>query len=160
MIEFNLRSPLITAQFGNSLGSVCEPGDIICLGGDLGAGKTTLAQHIAGGIGVDSQEYITSPTFAIVHEYHGRLPLYHMDFYRLSSSIEVIELGLDEYFYQSGLTVIEWYEKALDILPGDYLQIDLEMVAQNRRKALCHARSKAWKTKLAAVTLLVNNQLD
>lgn len=160
MIEFNLRSPLITAQFGNSLGSVCEPGDIICLGGDLGAGKTTLAQHIAGGIGVDSQEYITSPTFAIFHEYHGRLPLYHMDFYRLSSSIEVIELGLDEYFYQSGLTVIEWYEKALDILPNDYLQIDLEMVAQNRRKALCHVRSKAWKTKLAAVTVLVNHQLD
>lgn len=160
MIEFNLRSPLIAAQFGRSLGSVCEPGDIICLGGDLGAGKTTLAQHIAVGVGIDPQEYITSPTFAIFHEYHGRLPLYHMDFYRLSNSIEVIELGLDEYFYQAGLTVIEWYEKALDILPEDYLQIDLEVVAQNRRKALCHVRSIAWKTKLAAVTELVNNQLD
>ncbi|MBT8332939.1 MAG: tRNA (adenosine(37)-N6)-threonylcarbamoyltransferase complex ATPase subunit type 1 TsaE [Desulfobacterales bacterium] len=160
MIEFNLRSPSITAQFGTSLGSVCEPGDIICLGGDLGAGKTSLAQHIAVGVGIDPQEYITSPTFAIVHEYQGRLPLYHMDFYRLSSSIEVIELGLDEYFYRSGLTVIEWYENALDILPSNSLLIDLEVVAQNRRRAMCHVLSNAWKTKLAAVTVLLDNQRD
>jgi len=160
MIEFNLNSPAVTAHFGYSIGSVCEPGDIICLGGDLGAGKTTLVQHIALGVGIDPQEYITSPTFGIFHEYLGRLPLYHMDFYRLSSSIEVLELGLEEYFYQSGLTVIEWYEKALDILPNEYLQIDLEVVTQNKRKAVCHDHSKKWENKLATVTVLFNHQLD
>lgn len=160
MITFNLSSPSVTAQLGYSLGSVCEPGDMICLGGDLGAGKTTLAQHIAVGLGIDPQEYITSPTFAIFHEHFGRLPLYHMDFYRLNSSFEVIELGLEEYFYQSGLTVIEWYENALDILPKDYLQIDLEVVAESKRKAVCHGHSKIWTNKLATVAVLLHKRTD
>ncbi len=99
------------------LGSLCRAGDIVCLEGELGAGKTTLTQALARGAGIDDQEYVSSPTFAYMNEYKGIIPLYHMDFYRLESSDDVLELGLDEYFYRSGITVIEWPERATEAIP-------------------------------------------
>ena len=84
---------------GRLLGELALPGDVICLDGDLGAGKTTLTQAIARGLDVPNTCYVTSPSFAIFHEYPGRIPLYHMDFYRLQDSLEIVELGFEEYFY-------------------------------------------------------------
>jgi tRNA threonylcarbamoyladenosine biosynthesis protein TsaE len=122
-----LKSLSATEVFGVYLGQIANPGDVICLDGDLGAGKTTLTQAIARGLDVDNSCYVTSPSFAIMHEYPGRIPLFHMDFYRLQDAAEVEDLGFDEYFYMAGLTVIEWSERAVDILPQKRLSLKLTL---------------------------------
>ena len=137
-----------TERFGRLLGSLCLPGDILCLKGDLGAGKTTLTQSIARGVGVDHQEYITSPSYAIFHEYRGRLTLYHMDFYRLNSSDDVVAMGLEEYFYLDGVTVIEWYQKASDIIPPGHLLLELEIVNEQSRSICCSSSSVDWTKRI------------
>ncbi|OGN90046.1 MAG: tRNA (adenosine(37)-N6)-threonylcarbamoyltransferase complex ATPase subunit type 1 TsaE, partial [Chloroflexi bacterium RBG_13_46_9] len=86
--------------------------------GQLGAGKTCLTQGIAWGLGIE--EYTLSPSFVIMRELHGSLPLYHMDFYRLDNINEIADLGLDDYLYGRGVCVIEWAEKGMDILPDDH----------------------------------------
>ena len=146
--EITLKSSADTEQFGIQLGSMALPGDVICLDGELGAGKTTLTQGIAKGLAVPPSCYVTSPSFSILHEYPGRIPLYHMDFYRLNSSIEVEELGFDEYFFMSGLTVIEWSEKATDILPEDRLALHIRITADNVRLVCCTYLTDNWRTRL------------
>jgi tRNA threonylcarbamoyladenosine biosynthesis protein TsaE len=141
-------SPETTFDFGKKLGSICEPGDVICLAGDLGAGKTTMAQAIAAGSGVDESEYVNSPTFAIVHEYSGRIPIYHMDFYRLGSSEDVAELGLEDYFYGNGLTLIEWFERAGDLLPDSVLVIELTYRDESSREISLHSDSPGWLKRI------------
>jgi len=120
-----LKTLAETLAFGRLLGQSARPGDIICLDGDLGAGKTTLTQAIAQGLEVPANDYVTSPSFAILHEYQGRLPLYHMDFYRLTDSADIEDMGLDEYFFLSGLTVLEWSERAGNLVPASRLKITL-----------------------------------
>lgn len=137
-----------TEAFGRLVGSMCGAGDIVCLGGDLGAGKTTLAQAIARGAGVAGDEYVTSPTFAIMHEYHGTIPLYHMDFYRLGSADEVIELGLDEYFFGDGLSLVEWFELADDIIPDSRLSIHLSFIGESARQIHLSSNDKRWQELL------------
>lgn len=140
-----------TSRVGEAIGARCEPGDVICLGGDLGAGKTTMAQAIARGAGVDEKEYISSPTFAILHEYHGRLTIYHMDFYRLASSDDIIGLGLDEYLYGEGLSVIEWYERAETIIPDNSLVVKLQFLDHTSRTILCKSSNPVWRRRLALI---------
>ncbi len=147
-ITFELSSPEITDIFGHHLGELVEPGEVICLDGDLGAGKTTLTQSIARGIGVPSEFYVTSPSFNIFHEYPGRLPLYHMDFYRLDNSEDVIDMGLDEYLYGSGVVIIEWSSKASDIIPNDSLFIFLQVRGELSRKITLTTQSPAWHEKI------------
>lgn len=129
METYTLQSTSLTEtqNFGNLLGRHARAGFVYCLDGDLGAGKTTLTQAIAQGLNLTDGEYISSPSFAIMHEYHGEIPLYHMDFYRLHSSDDVLALGFDEYFYKKGLTVIEWSKRATDILPDDRLTINIQL---------------------------------
>lgn len=140
-----------TEELGNFIGGICQAGDIICLGGDLGAGKTTLTQAIARGAGVAVNEYVTSPTFAFMHEYLGRFPIYHMDFYRLDSSDDVIELGLDEYFYAKGLSLIEWFERADDLIPDSRLTIHLSFIDETSRKVELDSINPRWKVHLANI---------
>jgi len=124
-IKIQLKNLRDTEKLGRFLGETASPGETICLDGDLGAGKTTLAQAIARGLEVPENCYVTSPSFAILHEYEGRIPMYHMDFYRLQDVGEVLDLGFEEYFYQRGLTVIEWSKRALEILPEERLTLEL-----------------------------------
>ncbi len=114
-----------TEKLGRLLGSLAQPGDVICLDGDLGAGKTALSQAIARGLEVPDNCYVTSPSFAILHEYGGRIPMYHMDFFRLQDAGEVADLGFEEYFYLEGLTVIEWSNRATEILPDERLIMEI-----------------------------------
>ncbi len=137
-----------TENFGFWLGHSAMAGDVICLDGDLGAGKTTLTQSIARGLEVPSSYYITSPSFAILHEYPGRLPLYHMDFYRLTDSGDIIDLGFEEYFYLDGVTVIEWPERAGDILPEDRLTLSLLIESEASRKVVAHY-SVNWQDRIS-----------
>jgi tRNA threonylcarbamoyladenosine biosynthesis protein TsaE len=139
-----------TRLFGEKLGELALPGDMICLDGDLGAGKTTLTQAIARGLGVPESCYVTSPSFAIFHEYPGRIPLYHMDFYRLRDISEIEDLGVEEYFYLSGLTVIEWSDRGGDLLPADRLQLRLENPGDDSRNVQC-TFSRNWEARLASL---------
>ena len=144
-IYIHIASPEETEELGILIGSMCRTGDIICLGGDLGAGKTTLAQAIAQGAGVAAGTYVTSPTFAIMHEYTGKFPIYHMDFYRLRSADDVIELGLDEYFHANGLSLIEWFDRAGDIIPASRLAIQLSFINEASRQVILDGSLPRWK---------------
>jgi tRNA threonylcarbamoyladenosine biosynthesis protein TsaE len=143
-----LTSPAQTGRFGRLLGALCALGDVIGLGGDLGAGKTTLTQAIAAGAGVDPAEYVNSPSFALLHEYHGRIPFYHMDFYRLHGADDVVGLGLDEYLYRSGIAVVEWYERAESVFPGSTLFVDLVIVDAERRCARLRSEADSWRQRI------------
>jgi tRNA threonylcarbamoyladenosine biosynthesis protein TsaE len=122
--EFVLNSVEETQSFGIQLGKLLFPGSIVLLYGDLGTGKTTLTKGIAKGLGITVP--VTSPTFTIVQEYGGgRLPLYHIDTYRLGDPDELLEIGIEEYLNSSGVTVIEWPEVISDFLPGEYLELSL-----------------------------------
>ena len=112
-----------TEELAKVIGEVAQPGDNLVLTGDLGAGKTTLTKGIARGLGIE--QMIKSPTYTIIREYdQGRLPLYHMDIYRVAAS--GADLGLDEYFEGEGLSVIEWGNLLEEALPEDYLELILE----------------------------------
>mgnify|MGYP004704282779 CR=1 FL=1 len=123
-MEFIVDSVNKTMHIGRQLGSLVNKGDILCLTGDLGTGKTHISKGIAEGLGID--EHITSPTFNIVNEYHsGRLTLYHFDVYRIGCSEEMYDIGFDEYIDSQGVCIIEWANIIEDILPEEYLKIEL-----------------------------------
>ncbi len=126
-------SPEQTWRIGELLGALLGPGDIVCLYGDLGAGKTSLSYGIAVGLEVKEQ-YITSPTFTFVNEYEGRLPFYHIDLYRLKDPEELEDIGFEEYLDSDGVTVIEWAERAEDELPQERLSVYLNYVNENSRE--------------------------
>jgi tRNA threonylcarbamoyladenosine biosynthesis protein TsaE len=120
-----------TEYIGKRMAKFLEPGDFISLNGDLGAGKTVLSQGIAKGLEIE--ESITSPTFTIIQEYHsGRLPFYHMDVYRLNSTDEMDDLGYEEYFYGKGVTVVEWGDRISEIIPEEFLRIEVKVGSEGR----------------------------
>ena len=129
--KIDTNSPEETRELGRKIGKLALPGDIYLLVGQLGAGKTCLTQGIAWGLGIE--EYTLSPSFVIMRELHGRLPLYHMDFYRLDNINEIADLGLDDYLYSRGVCVIEWAEKGMDILPDDHLLVKISYISDNSR---------------------------
>lgn len=100
-----------TLILGENIGRHLEAGDIVFLFGDLGAGKTTLTQGIARGLGVAKEEYVRSPTFTLVNQYKGKVPVFHIDLYRIASSLELEDLGLEEVFSSDGISIVEWAEK-------------------------------------------------
>lgn len=128
------RNPEDTFFIGRIIGKSLSAGDIVALSGDLGTGKTYLTKGIARGLGVSEQYQITSPTFTLINEYPGRLTLYHFDLYRLESFLDMINLGYEEYLFGKGVSVIEWAEKASDILPDETIFISLTYLDENRRK--------------------------
>ena len=122
---FESNSAEDTFAFGQKLGREVVPGEIICLDGDLGVGKTVFTQGFAAGLGID--DYVNSPTFNIVKEYEGgRLPLYHFDVYRIGDPEEMDEVGFDDYVYGDGVSLIEWAELIEEILPEKRTRILIE----------------------------------
>ena len=132
LILFSL-SPQETLSLGEQFGRFLSPGLVVGLYGELGAGKTRLVQGIAKGLQVQDH-YITSPTFTILNEYRGLMPVYHFDVYRLSGPEELEELGYEEYFYGTGVTIIEWAEKIKPLLPKNYIKILLKHQGAEIRK--------------------------
>jgi len=131
-LKLNSNSPEQTQLLGSYLGELAQKADVFLLVGELGAGKTCLVQGIARGL--DVKEYAFSPSFVILREYHGRLPLYHIDFYRLDHIEEIAGLGLEEYFYGDGVCVVEWTEKGLQIVPRNHLLITLDYIPASETK--------------------------
>lgn len=124
MYQVITKSVEETEAVGFKIGEILAPGDVVCLMGGLGTGKTAFTGGIAGALGISG--YITSPTFTIVNEYCGRLPLYHFDVYRISDPEEMFEIGFEEYIDGRGVVVIEWAELIKDILPQDNIEVVLE----------------------------------
>jgi tRNA threonylcarbamoyladenosine biosynthesis protein TsaE len=122
------ENPAYTFQFGKNLGMLLAPGDVVALVGELGAGKTTLTQGIVRGLGVGEEHYIGSPTFTLINEYAGRMPVYHLDFYRIETPAEIVNLGLEEYLHGEGVAVIEWADKIESLLPEDHVMITLQYI--------------------------------
>lgn len=120
-----------TKELAKRLSQLLQPGDVLALIGDLGAGKTTFAQGIGEGLLID--EPIDSPTFTIVKEYQGRMPFYHMDVYRLETAIDE-ELGWDEYFYGDGVTLVEWAQRIEPLLPEDTIWIRIQIQEGDQRE--------------------------
>ncbi|UCE20478.1 MAG: tRNA (adenosine(37)-N6)-threonylcarbamoyltransferase complex ATPase subunit type 1 TsaE [Gemmatimonadota bacterium] len=126
------QSPEETHSFGVELARDLEPQTVIALIGDLGSGKTCLTQGICAGLEVE--EYVTSPTFTLINEYRGRLPVYHFDLYRIDDLKEMLDLGYEEYFYGNGVCVIEWAEKMETLLPEKRIEILLKRIGENERE--------------------------
>lgn len=123
MKKYISQSPQETQKIAAELVSMLSPGSVVCMYGDLGAGKTAFVQGMAKALNID--EPVTSPTFTIVNEYNGTLPLYHFDVYRIGSSDEMFEIGFDEYINGDGISVIEWAELIEDILPPDTISVTI-----------------------------------
>ena len=123
-----------TMAFGQELGENLQPGDVVALIGPLGAGKTHLARAIAEGLGIPDSRVVTSPTFALIHEYQGRLPIFHFDVYRLRSPAEFLDLGVTEYFEAGGVCLIEWADRVIECLPDKRIVITLEITGEASRQ--------------------------
>ncbi len=126
------KSPEETQSLGESWGGQVKPGWVIGLTGDLGAGKTQLVKGLARGMGITGP--ITSPTFTLVCEYQAKIPLYHLDFYRLRDDSEIIKAGLEPYFTPSGATVIEWFDRWTGPHPPHFHQVTLTQTGENERR--------------------------
>ena len=122
-----------TLEFGGRLARELQRGDVIALSGELGAGKTALVKGLARGLGIALD--VTSPTFTLIHEYDGgRLPLYHIDLYRLDGVPQALAIGIEDYLSGAGVTVIEWAERIAPLLPPRTTRIRIESLAENTRR--------------------------
>jgi len=138
-LTFITRSHRDTVSLGTSLGRVLEHGSVIGLVGDLGAGKTCFIKGVACGISNVDENEVTSPTFTIVQEYAGEVPLYHFDAYRLSGSEDLEDIGFNDYLGESGVTVVEWADRISSAFPKDCLLINVDIVGENKRSFIFRA---------------------
>lgn len=148
MAELILRDLSDTEILGRILGRNARAGDVLLLAGELGAGKTTLTQFIAAGLEVPPDCYVTSPSFSLLHEYPGRMPLYHMDCYRLVGEDDVEGSGLMDYIVADGLAVVEWPDRLGRLQPPEHLAIDLGSAGEGARTVRLVARGRAWPQRL------------
>ena len=135
-----------TISIGRQLGLKASKGDIICINGELGTGKTHLTKGIAEGLGIN--EYITSPTFTIVNEYEGRLKLYHFDVYRVNDPDEIAAIGFDEYIFGDGVSVIEWSKYIEELIPTQHLSINIyniQDINNNLRRIEIHYNGERYR---------------
>ncbi|MFC1855075.1 tRNA (adenosine(37)-N6)-threonylcarbamoyltransferase complex ATPase subunit type 1 TsaE [Thermodesulfobacteriota bacterium] len=136
-----------TRQIGNMIGKMLKVSDTVLLNGTLGAGKTTLTKAISKGLGIKSDHYVVSPSYAIINEYLADLKIYHFDLYRIESPDEFFELGAYEYLQGDGVCIIEWADKFVDAMPKENLSILLEetKAGQNKRNMTLLATSKRYE---------------
>lgn len=133
--EFLSKTPAETIAFGKAFAKDVRPGTVLALTGDLGTGKTTFIKGLALGLGLKDQDEVKSPTFALMHVYDARMPIYHFDLYRLDTVKEIQAIGFDELVSDpSAVTVIEWAEKAGVLLPPGALRLSFEQAGENSRR--------------------------
>ncbi len=137
-----------TIRFGTSMAKYLKPGDIVCLFGDLGAGKTTFVQGLAKGFKINPDK-VCSPTFVLMNIYKGNPDVYHFDLYRTQSSEDLFGIGYDEFFYGQGISVVEWSEKLAELTPKEYIKVMLKHKDENSRVITLTVKGKSlvdrWK---------------
>jgi len=134
-----------------ALATVLAPGDVLLLAGELGAGKTTLTQFLARALGVGADQYVASPSFALVHEYSGRLPVFHMDLYRLTGEEDVEAAGLLDFFEQQGVCIVEWPDRLGSLTPEDRLEIRIEQESPGTRRFVLIPKGTPWQQRLGRI---------
>ena len=144
-----------TRRLGQTIGAVLHKRILLAMSGDLGSGKTTFVQGLAKGIGVPDDCYITSPTYTLINEYPGRLPLIHVDLYRISTADEIDDIGLLDIFREHGVTAIEWAEKITDDLPPERIDIVIH-VAENETRQI---ELTAYGSEAQAVIVQIKQRL-
>jgi len=150
LFAVDCESENATRRFARALGEAAQPGLVVALVGDLGAGKTRLVQAAAEGLGVDPS-VVNSPTFVLIQEYEGRLPVYHFDTYRLKDFDEFLELGADEYLSSDGVCFVEWADRMAEVLPRDRLTIEFEFTGETTRTLRLSAGGRVSREVLAAL---------
>jgi tRNA threonylcarbamoyladenosine biosynthesis protein TsaE len=154
-LSVEVAAPEETAALGRRLGELLFPGAIVALVGQLGAGKTFLVRAIAEGLGVPDSRIISSPTFVLIQEYQGRLPIYHFDTYRLKTPAEFADLGVHEYFQSQGVCLIEWADRVPGILTTARLTIALEPTGETARRIVLTASGTRYEEVL--IELRIHN---
>ena len=158
-MEYNIQlestSAKKTIDIGKSLGKHLLPGSIICLTGELGAGKTWFIKGLAEGLGIKSKE-IHSPTFIIIREHKGRIPLYHIDLYRIGFIDDIRDIGMEEIMYGNGVTAIEWAERISDVLPDERIDISLRWIDEKSRQIDITAFGVKHSKMLKEALVLIN----
>lgn len=129
--NYKSESPEETQSLGKKIGKTLQQGDVIALIGDLGTGKTCLTQGIARGAGIAPDEIVSSPSYILINEYNGKVPIYHIDLYRLENSEQIAELGLSEYVEGDGICIIEWAERMAEALPDTCIKIRITLTSGN-----------------------------
>ena len=152
------RSAAQTEEIGRTVGTLLHKGAFLALYGDLGGGKTCFTRGVVAALTPESAHLVASPTYAIMNEYPGPVPVYHFDFYRLTSGDEIAELGFDDYFQDNGVCISEWSERLGDTLPPDHLSIAFEHDGGDRRKIVMQARGTDSQTLLAKIKTQMNSQ--
>ncbi len=123
-----------TKRIGEKIGKKLKKGDVIALYGEFGAGKTVLTKGIAKGL--ECNEQVKSPSFVFVHEYQGKVPIYHIDLYRANKLEDIMTFGIQEFFSSQGICIIEWAERAKELLPENTIKIELKTLNENTREIL------------------------
>ncbi len=141
-----------TCVLGQAIGQSLTAGIVVGLCGQLGAGKTRLVKAIAESMGV-RKKTVNSPTFVLIQEYDGTIPLYHFDTYRLNDTDEFLELGADELMYGDGVCLIEWADRVEEVLPADHLRINIEITGENSREFHLNSNGKKSQTVLNKIQL-------
>ena len=152
-----LPGPEDTFRLGLQLGGKLRPGDTLALYGNLGAGKTLLTQGLARGLGVDEETAVVSPTFLLACEYEGRLPLFHLDVYRLDGD-DFVESGLDEYFTRHAVTVVEWADRIETDLPYPRLALRLEIIPGDGRRAFLTAEGPGFEDVIGEIASIMEKE--
>jgi tRNA threonylcarbamoyladenosine biosynthesis protein TsaE len=143
-VTFHAQNEGDTAALGKALAEALPDGAVVALIGTLGAGKTRLVQAIAAASGVDPAE-VVSPTFVLVHEYHGRRPIYHFDAYRLNTADEFLALGPEEYFDGAGLSLVEWADRVVDCLPAERVEVQIDVMGPTERRFSIRATGERFE---------------
>jgi tRNA threonylcarbamoyladenosine biosynthesis protein TsaE len=141
--EVMTEGPGQTLDLGCIFGEMLSEGSLVALMGELGSGKTVLAKGIAKGLGVEEEREVTSPSFILVNEYRGRFPVHHVDLYRLQSPGEVEDLGWTELISGPGVTLVEWAEKAPNLLPEERIEVHLHWVGAGVRRLVFMGKGRA-----------------
>jgi tRNA threonylcarbamoyladenosine biosynthesis protein TsaE len=141
-LDFISHSEAQTRRLGARLATLLNPGDVLALMGELGSGKTRWVQGVCQGLAVSDP--VVSPTFTLVNEYQGRWPVYHIDLYRITDPAEMLTFGLEEYLYGSGISLVEWADRAEDFLPDEYLIVELHHLEETKRRIVLRSPSQRF----------------
>lgn len=138
-MKLRSNSVKTTIKYGRDFAESLNIGDVVCLEGDLGAGKTHFVKGVASYFGIN-EEKVNSPTFTLINEYSGDIPIYHFDCYRIKSFNEAIEIGIEEYLYGDGVSIIEWPSKIKDLIPDNAIKIEIKHIGASERSILISNR--------------------